>query len=986
MEMRKCKTLFAVMIVALCGLLCSGVFAAQPHLQRSGTNLILNPNVNGFANWSGNFFYDTLSRDGGTGSLKMTIPYPDTDYSYINSSLAAVTPGNVYTMAFYMCTNAWPPPVITTYVAYYNSSQQFIRNDILGGLQGVTAQNSWQEVVSQFRPRSGEAYARIVINIMSLVGGSGAVWIDNAYMGQGIGFEQAPTAKAPFNGTQTKVDELGNVEIYKDGVWTPFFPICIYADGNRDWSFYSDQGFNTVMWTWDYLGIRRARQATSAFNPDGMMANFEVTGYLLPGASNYNNLTDLTNKLQAIIDNGQMDNMLFYYWDNEAYYGWSVPVAVTDIVKTKDTVSGSRMHPIYALQGMEGLARKYNSTLASMSDITGTYVTSDQLLAAPENYPDDFRGVFPFIMLSNVEKQQMPVVIAQLNTEVGIRFRPRLYAAIAKGAKGLGFFRDWYNTTDPTLMPEIEDQPWWNDLPNIRNEIDQLLPVIRMPHWTSWSLSSSNSYVEFGTRDYDRKGHVIISNEQSSSQSVTFTISGLPYAATAVRNFFTNEIEGKISNSQFTVSIPAYGSKVYVLESNIEKMLALKLLCNETSGTAYDSSYFANNGTLLNGAAFSGGAVSLDGANDRVYCGNASSLDIGTQDVTLVARVKLNASQGTYAGIVTKGGGGDTDAGYALFYQAASGVMTFTLSNGTTNPARLWISSQTGLNLHDDAWHTVGVTVNRGGNVIFYVGGIAKGSGSISSMSSYNIINANRNLLVGSWLDTYHIRGLVDNVRIYKKNLTAQEMADLSGNILLDMQFNETSGNPFDSGSYSNNGTLCGNAVVGGGTVSLDGSGDYVNCGRAASLDVGTSDFTITAKVKLDSAQGAYVGIAAKGAGSPTNAGYAFFYTTSSGKLRLSLSNGTSSAWLDSNQNLGLNDGLWHTVGVTVARAGNAVFYVDGIQKGSASASSFSGSSLNSSNEDLKLGAWITGNFMKGQIDCAKLYKRALTSTEMATP
>ncbi len=32
----------------------------------------------------------------------------------------------------------------------------------------------------------------------------------------------------------------------------------------------------------------------------------------------------------------------------------------------------------------------------------------------------------------------------------------------------------------------VDEKAWWPDFPNLRREVDRLLPVIRQPHWTSW--------------------------------------------------------------------------------------------------------------------------------------------------------------------------------------------------------------------------------------------------------------------------------------------------------------------------------------------------------------------------------------------------------------------------------------------------------------------------------------------------------------------
>ncbi|MDI6891330.1 MAG: hypothetical protein QMC83_10420, partial [Thermodesulfovibrionales bacterium] len=74
---------------------------------------------------------------------------------------------------------------------------------------------------------------------------------------------------------------------------------------------------------------------------------------------------------------------------------------------------------------------------------------------------------------------------------------------------------------------------------------------------------------------------------------------------------------------------------------------------------AYDGSGNANNGTLTNGPKWttgkSGGALSFDGIDDYVDCGNKPSLDFSTNDFTV--EVWAKAVGGTFGrGIINKGG------------------------------------------------------------------------------------------------------------------------------------------------------------------------------------------------------------------------------------------------------------------------------------------------------------------------------------------
>ena len=103
-----------------------------------------------------------------------------------------------------------------------------------------------------------------------------------------------------------------------------------------------------------------------------------------------------------------------------------------------------------------------------------------------------------------------------------------------------------------------------------------------------------------------------------------------------------------------------------------------------------------------------------------------------------------------------------------------NGTLNFWLSNGT---ARI-IAVSNNVSITDNAWHTVGVSVTRNGNAVFYVDGVAAGSCSVSSLSSSSIVNVNRNLLLGSWISyyAYSLRGSMDYVKIFKRALTSAEM------------------------------------------------------------------------------------------------------------------------------------------------------------------------------------------------------------------
>ena len=81
-----------------------------------------------------------------------------------------------------MRSNTFPSPIPSLYVAYYNSSQQYIRNSF-GPRQVTTATDSWQESTYLFRPVASEVYLKIKSTLMNFPVGS---WVNNWFLNGSI--------------------------------------------------------------------------------------------------------------------------------------------------------------------------------------------------------------------------------------------------------------------------------------------------------------------------------------------------------------------------------------------------------------------------------------------------------------------------------------------------------------------------------------------------------------------------------------------------------------------------------------------------------------------------------------------------------------------------------------------------------------------------------------------------------------------------------
>lgn len=167
-----------------------------------------------------------------------------------------------------------------------------------------------------------------------------------------------------------------------------------------------------------------------------------------------------------------------------------------------------------------------------------------------------------FLIQDMVPDQPVPPVIAQIQLGIGERFLPALFSAIAVGARGMGHWRDTYPDD------KVEDRPWWPQLPQIRRDIDAMMPLIRTPHWTDWSLTCDQGSpdVTIGIRTLDCRGHLIAANRTDQDVTVTCSISGLVYEAAKVVDFFTGDELGDVSSGRFSFTIPRYGKAVLRLD------------------------------------------------------------------------------------------------------------------------------------------------------------------------------------------------------------------------------------------------------------------------------------------------------------------------------------------------------------------------------------------------------------------------------------
>jgi len=271
-----------------------------------------------------------------------------------------------------------------------------------------------------------------------------------------------------------------------------------------------------------------------------------------------------------------------------------------------------------------------------------------------------------------------------------------------------------------------------------------------------------------------------------------------------------------------------FGGARKIPEDTFTRGLVAYWSFDEGSGNiAYDASGNGNHGTLINGPKWTqgkiGGALSFDGVNDYVDCGNNPSLDI-TDEITVEAWVYIPSGVDTNyeRGIINRGAEGYWRMGIKW------GNIRFHVWN-TEN-----ILKSVSFAYTNDVWIHVVATVKANDKLRIYKNGqiMAETSfpGEMKSNPSLRVQIGNLGYGV-----SYIWNGLIDEVRIYNRALSEEEIRFhySRGGPVGYWKFDEGSGNiAYDSSGNGNHGTLVNGPTWTSGkfgsALSFDGVDDYV--------------------------------------------------------------------------------------------------------------------------------------------------------------
>jgi hypothetical protein len=429
--------------------------------------------------------------------------------------------------------------------------------------------------------------------------------------------------------------------------------------------------------------------------------------------------------------------------------------------------------------------------------------------------------------------------------------------------------------------------------------------------------------------------------------------------------------------------------------------LVLALGFDEPSGsTALDTSGGNQNGTILGAqrvAGRIGGALAFDGVNDWVTVPDSAALDLTTA-LTVEAWVKPDALNG-WDTVLMKERGAD-DFAYGLY--ANDGAP---FAGGTAAPSgvvRAGGAHQTVLGrspLTVGVWQHVAGTYD-GTTQRLFINGVEVGSRPQAGLAavSAGVLRIGGN---ASFAGEF-FQGAIDDVRIYNRALSATEIgADVAtagtppppppppppseGGLVLSFNFDEASGNAIDASGQNHVGTIRGALRVGGvrgNALSFNGVSDWVTVADANSLDL-TTGMTLQAWVKPVTLGGwDTIILKEHGVDAFSYALYAHDGGALSGGAPVPSGNvriGAAPQTLRGTAQLAA--GVWTHLATTYDGVTQRLF-VNGVQVTSRPQSG--GISVGTGVLRIGGNSSFPGEFYTGLVDDVRVFKRALTATEIA--
>lgn len=473
----------------------------------------------------------------------------------------------------------------------------------------------------------------------------------------------------------------------------------------------------------------------------------------------------------------------------------------------------------------------------------------------------------------------------------------------------------------------------------------------------------------------------------SASLSTAVTFPTYPNAVAADSPWAYHRAEEAASAASSTTAADSSGNGRTGVDNGTTNGPSTWWRLDDGSGsTAGDFSGGANAATLHGSPAWttgiSGGGLSLDGSSGY---GSASSQAVRTNAAfTVTAWAKLaSAVIGTGDRSVVSQGGTHT-YGFSLGIDAASGKWMVAATD--TDASSPTVKKQFSKNLAVvGTWtHLAGVYDPSTTKLYLYVNGTSNGSATKTlSWDATGALQLGRMLSADAY--TGYFPGVIDDVRVYGRALSASEIRNLGGTQLRShLDFSEGSGTTTsDSGLNGGTATLSGTSWNGGGhagsDVSFNGSSSHVQ-GAGAVVETNLS-FSVSVWVDLTSTGSDRTAVSQDGG---TISGFALGYSSASDRwaftMRSTDSTGSTAKTALSTAGPSLNTWV-HLVGVYDSVAATAALYVNGtLQNTATSITSWDATGA----LQVGRGLWSSpADYWAGQLDSVRAYQRPLTSSDV---
>jgi hypothetical protein len=295
--------------------------------------------------------------------------------------------------------------------------------------------------------------------------------------------------------------------------------------------------------------------------------------------------------------------------------------------------------------------------------------------------------------------------------------------------------------------------------------------------------------------------------------------------------------------------------------------------------TVYDRSGQSHNGTMVAGplkvVGKLGQGLSFDGSSGYVDTSNFADY-LPNFSVSVWFKSSMDSAS-NYPAIVTKisAGGPSTGEGWALYFRTFNGYgMDGKIGRVwgylASNTGYAWISRYTNNTYNDNTWHQAVMVVTNSNTVTLYIDGVIPSTTGNDS-GEFGSYSNSANVRIGNDYDNEYFNGSIDEVRIYNRALSADEVKRLYNigkgvSTAASQQNKQTSGLvgywsfngkdisgtiAYDRSGQGNNGTISGaTKTIGklGQALNFNESNNNVSMG--SNLDISARPFTVSAWVK----------------------------------------------------------------------------------------------------------------------------------------